>query len=224
VHHDSKDTNVTELILPVTRRKPRGQGPARRGEILAAAKRLFLREGIQHATMRRIAADVGVSSTALYVYFPDKLAILQAIGEAMFEALLVAYAESQLADQPPLARFRAGLRAYIDLALSRPDEYRLTFAAKSTPVCHHIEAATTSFGMLQRNVADLVESGIFIRAEPMVIAEALWAWLHGVVMLMLDQPDHICSPADQLIDTVLDAAINGFRAHEASRQPLTYRC
>ncbi len=79
-----------ESIHTARTRKPRGQGASRRGEILASAKRLFLQDGIQHATMRRIAADVGVSSTALYVYFPDKTAILDAIAEGMFEALLAA--------------------------------------------------------------------------------------------------------------------------------------
>src|SRR5271166_4928450 len=53
--------------IPVTRaRKPRGQGATRRGEILAAAKSLFLEEGFERTTMRRIAAVVGISSTALY--------------------------------------------------------------------------------------------------------------------------------------------------------------
>ena len=79
-----------ESIHTARTRKPRGQGASRRGEILASAKRLFLQDGIQHATIRRIAADVGVSSTALYVYFPDKTAILDAIAEGMFEALLAA--------------------------------------------------------------------------------------------------------------------------------------
>jgi hypothetical protein len=51
-------------------RKPRGQGASRRGEILDAAKRLFLTEGFERATIRKIAEAVGVSSGTLYLYFP----------------------------------------------------------------------------------------------------------------------------------------------------------
>jgi AcrR family transcriptional regulator len=192
-------------------RKKRGEGAARRGEILAAAKRLFLAEGVEHATMRRIAADVGVSSTALYVYFPDKTAILDAICEAMFEALLVSHAASQSTGKPPLARFRDGLLAYVDLALSRPDEYRLTFTAKSHNACKSIASAEKSFEMLVRGAAELIEAGLFRKEEPLVVAEALWACMHGAVMLLLNQPEHIETEPRRLIDTVIDTMMRGFQ-------------
>ncbi len=197
---------------PARTRKPRGQGPSRRGEILDAAKRLFLQDGIQHATMRRIAADVGVSSTALYVYFPDKVAILDAIAEAMFEALLVAFARSQETDQPPLLRLRDGLRAYVDLALSRPDEYRLTFDATAPGACGDSEAADKSFSLLQRLVSELMDAGQFAPGDPLAVAEALWACVHGVVMLLLNQPMYVETAPQSLIDTVLAAAIKGFQS------------
>ncbi len=202
-----------DAIAPPPRtRKPRGQGASRRGEILAAAKRLFLQDGIPHATMRRIAADVGVSSTALYVYFPDKTAILDAIAEGMFEALLAAYAASQDPALPPLVRFRAGLMAYVELALARPDEYRLTFDAKANPACNTIEAADKSFRMLRDNVAGMMEAGLFRAGNPQAVAEALWACGHGVVMLLLNQSGHIETAPQVLVDTVVDAAIRGFLA------------
>jgi AcrR family transcriptional regulator len=191
-------------------RKKRGEGTLRRAEILASAKRLFLQDGIEHATMRRIAADVGVSSTALYVYFPDKTAILDAISEAMFESLLASHAASQQSDKPPLARFRDGLMAYVGLALSRPDEYRLTFAAKSRGSCKEIEAADKSFNLLVRNVAELMHAGLFRPEEPVAAAEALWACMHGVVMLVLNQAEFMETPPQRLIDLVVDAAIRGF--------------
>lgn len=197
--------------FPVRTRKPRGQGASRRGEILASAKRLFLQDGIQHATMRRIAADVGVSSTALYVYFPDKTAILDAIAEGMFEALLAAYTTSQDLALPPLARLRAGLRAYIDLAMARPDEYRLTFDVKPESACGKGEAGRKSFDIVHSHVADLMHAGVFRRDDPLAVAESLWACLHGVAMLLLNQPEHVETAPQRLIDTVIDAAIRGFQ-------------
>ena len=201
---------MVALLTPARTRKPRGQGASRRGEILAAAKRLFLQDGIEHATMRRIAAELGVSSTALYVYFPDKTAILDAIAEAMFEALLVAYAESQDPGLPRLARFRAGLMAYVDLALSRPDEYRLTFDAKSPSACSTVEAADKSFDMLRANVADMMGAGVFRPGNALEVAEALWACLHGVVMLLLNQSEHVETEPRRLVDIVVDSAVRGF--------------
>ena len=42
-------------------RKPKGEGHARRGEILAAAERIFVERGYEGATIRKIAEEVGLS-------------------------------------------------------------------------------------------------------------------------------------------------------------------
>src|ERR1700688_3466877 len=125
-----------DIVLPTkSERKPRGQGASRRGEILDAAKRLFLTEGIERATIPKIAASVGVSSAALYLYFPDKDAILRAIAESTFDTLLARLEESQRQADSDLERFRAGLRAYVAFGLAQPDEYRLTSLAKMMASC-----------------------------------------------------------------------------------------
>lgn len=202
-------------------RKPRGHGASRRGEILDAAKHLFLTDGFEHATIRKIAATVGVSSGALYLYFPDKDAILRAIAEDTFEALLRTLEQACETVDDPLARLRAGMRAYVAFGLARPDEYRLTFLSKMigacgpgrpAQACSEIEAADRSFGVLLGEVRNLVSAGIFRPVEPMAAAEALWACMHGVTALLLDHGDHVDTDPERLIDTVLDIGIAGLRA------------
>ena len=199
---------MSEPPAPPRTRKPRGQGPLRRAEILAAAKTLFLQHGVEHATMRRIAAAVGVSSTALYVYFPDKTAILTGIAEGLFEELLVVHAKATDPAKLPLQRLRDGLQAYVDLAFARADEYRLTFGSNA---CNEIAAADQSFEKLVINVSELIDAGLFAPANPMVVSEAIWSCVHGVVMILLNQSDHIATDPALLVHTVLTAAIQGFR-------------
>jgi AcrR family transcriptional regulator len=55
-----------------------------RGDVLACALGLAEREGLEQVTMRRLAGELGVSPNALYTYFPDKTAIL----DALFDAVL----------------------------------------------------------------------------------------------------------------------------------------
>ncbi len=71
-------------------RKPKGEGHARRGEILAAAERIFVDHGYEGATIRKIADAVGLSSTALYMHFADKGEILQEICREAFGQLILA--------------------------------------------------------------------------------------------------------------------------------------
>ncbi len=209
---------MNAILDPPSTRKPRGQGPSRRGEILDAAKRLFLTEGFEHATIRKIAAAVGVSAPTLYLYFPDKDAILKAIAESTFERLLERLEASQRAAGSDLDRLRAGLSAYVGFGLAHPDEYRLTFLAKmmgpSGPgrpaaVCEEVEAADRSFEILVRGIAVLMETGVFKPADPMLTAEAVWASIHGLTALLLDQCDHLESEPEALIARVLEILLAG---------------
>ena len=196
-------------------RKPRGQGASRRGEILSAATRIFLEEGIAHATMRRIAAAVGFSTTAFYVYFPDKDAMLRAIAEATFAELLAVLETSQRDGAALPDRFRAGLQAYIDFGLSRPDAYRVTFlppASRSQPdPCETIQAADHSFAILQRGIDDMMAAGLFRPGPSEPAAEAIWACLHGITVMLLDQAEHLKTPHEQLTQQVLDMIITSLK-------------
>jgi AcrR family transcriptional regulator len=194
-------------------RKPRGQGASRRGEILEAAKRLFIEEGFANATMRRIAGEVGVSPTALYLHFADKEAILQAIADDYFSELLVKLQETRALEGPPLTRLRAGLRAYLEFGLERVDEYRLTFQSRviraATPICAENDVAEMSFQVLEHTVEDLVAAGVFRAGDTVTIAETIWCCLHGLTSALIDLTDRVATPHDALIESVIDTVVTG---------------
>jgi AcrR family transcriptional regulator len=48
-------------------------------EVVAAARRIAAQQGVESVTMRRLANALGVMPNALYTYFPDKAAILDAV-------------------------------------------------------------------------------------------------------------------------------------------------
>ena len=198
---------MDQVTLSARIRKPRGQGASRRGEILDAAKHLFAEEGVAHVTMRRIGAAVGVSPTALYMHFADKDALLAAIAQDTFAELLERLEQSQTTGQTPLAGLRAGLRAYIAFGLARPDEYRLTFMSRlfqrGDRNCA-VEIADRSFAILEDKVIKLVHDGVFRPGAPPILAEAIWAMLHGTTSLLLDHPGNIQAEPEALIEATLD--------------------
>jgi AcrR family transcriptional regulator len=53
----------------------------RRGEILAAAQRCFVRSGFHQTSMQEICTEAGMSAGNLYRYFPSKEAIIAGIAE-----------------------------------------------------------------------------------------------------------------------------------------------
>src|SRR5580658_2687823 len=72
-------------------RLPReNESPARRGpkpahtpaQIARAAIRIAGKEGLESVTMQRVAKDMGLTTMALYRYFPDKAELIAAMIEA----------------------------------------------------------------------------------------------------------------------------------------------
>lgn len=99
---------MSDTTPPATRsaRKPKGEGHSRRAEILEAAERIFVEHGYEGATIRKIADEVGLSSTALYMHFADKGEILLQICRDAFDMLLASVRELAALDAPPEARLR----------------------------------------------------------------------------------------------------------------------
>ena len=110
-------------------RKAKGDGYLRRAEILEAAERIFVAEGYEGATIRRIADEVGVSSTALYMHFQDKDCILLEICERTLRLLLERNADIAAKPLDPVVRVRMMLEAYMRWGLEHPNAYQLVYSA-----------------------------------------------------------------------------------------------
>lgn len=119
--------------VTATGRKRRGEGHTRREEILHAAKELFLEQGYDLTTIRRIADRVGISAPALYLYFKDKEALMLALCDQTFGHLIEAISEIEKTVAEPLERVRRFGEAYASFGLTHPDEYRLIFMGTNMP-------------------------------------------------------------------------------------------
>lgn len=94
--------------------------------IRAEASRLFARHGFAAVSMRQIAAAVGVQAGALYLYTPDKEALLFDLLKAHMDELLAAWAEEP---QGPgaLARLESFVRFHIRHNLPRAEAVFLSY-------------------------------------------------------------------------------------------------
>ena len=59
------------------------QAESAREAILAAAARVFLRDGFQRATMRGIAREAGYTASSLYTYFESKEQLFRSLRESL---------------------------------------------------------------------------------------------------------------------------------------------
>jgi len=105
------------------------QGPAKaertRAAILAAAERLFARQGYAATRLEDVADAVGVKRAALFYHFRDKQALYDAVIEEAFSGL-VARIEAALAAGGPVGpRAEAAVEEWVDAVEQRPALARL---------------------------------------------------------------------------------------------------
>ena len=72
------------MAVPSKRRRPGPRRALTEDEILDAAMQLLDEGGANGASVRGIAAKVGVAPNAVYTYFPDKAAVIRALVERLF--------------------------------------------------------------------------------------------------------------------------------------------
>lgn len=201
------------VLNPRTRRKPKGEGHARRAEILAAAERIFVEHGYEGATIRKIADEVGLSSTALYMHFAEKGEILHEICRQAFAALLELNRAVVSEPGGPEQRLRRMLRAYIDFGFDNPNAYRLIYMTRPVELRHGALSAAQELGAsLYRSFEEVVEDAEadgLLRGDARTTAQALWAGCHGVVSLMITKPYFDWVDREALVGALLDGLFAG---------------
>ena len=204
-------------------RKRRGEGYTRRDEILVAAKELFLRDGFEATTIRRIADAVGVSAPALYLYFRDKDAIMLALCDQTFRSLIEVMEGMEQQELTPIERLRSCGAAYIHFALEHPREYWLTFMSGNTPEAvkrrgHKPETldpeapgsqGAIAFAKLMAIFREIENSGLLLNYPVDTAAELVWMSLHGLVAALINNPEFNWTKRDVLIAGMLDMAVRG---------------
>ena len=206
LHGDSPPT-------PRSARKPKGEGHARRAEILTAAERIFVEHGYEGATIRKIADEVGLSSTALYMHFADKSEMLHEICRGAFEALIASHQQILVEDEPPEIRLRRMIEVYIKFGFENPNAYRLTYLTRPVEAREGAQTVAQETGSeLFRAFVAVVEEAVAVgrmRGDPVTIAQVIWASGHGIVSLRITKPYFEWADRDDLTRTMLDALFAG---------------
>jgi len=211
------------FTVSLEHKKARGQGFERRDEILAAAKTLFLQEGVESVSTRKLAQLVGLSQTGIYVYFKSKQAILAALIDAAFNKLGTALAAIEGRSKGALQYLDLALPVYIRWGLDNPDEYRLAFMVRDPASSAHPNSTgdpseksfegVKVFAGLEKQILAGVAAGELnsLEGDPRAIAQCVWASLHGLVSLLIAFPIFDWVARDRLIAAHTRLLLDGLK-------------
>jgi AcrR family transcriptional regulator len=148
--------------------------PARRAQLLDAAREVFVEQGYHAAAMDDIAERAGVSKPVLYQHFPGKLdlylALLDEHADELVEAVRVAL-ESTTDNK---ARVAATMAAYFGFIDDDHGAFRLVFESDLTSepaVSERVDRTTQACAQLVSAV--IAEDAGLSRDESMLLAVAL---------------------------------------------------
>lgn len=159
-------------------------------KIIDCARDIYLEQGYNSFSMRKVANCVGISATAIYRHFPDKESLLFDILLTGFR-LFAIYLKRSETEVSPLNRLLKSSNEYMRFALENPAYYEIMFMTsdqmtglknlnqqgaeemRATYLYHHQLVVNCKFGDKKRdmNIDQL--------------SAAIWAFGHGLVSLFL---------------------------------------
>ncbi len=191
-----------------------------RDKILDAARQLFISEGYDGVSMRRVAEMIEYSPTAIYVHFADKEELFRELCHEDYARLAEVF-QSSVISTDPLQRLRQIGAIYIDFGIRNPNHYKFMFM---TPHPGHEpddvdremmgNPEMDAYAFLKWAVQQAVAAGV-LREELQdvdLISQTLWASVHGVISLEIAKgADHWVEwrPIHDRAEMMLDATLRG---------------
>lgn len=195
--------------------RPKLHDDVLRIRLLDTAGALLTTEGPNALSLRRLAAEAGTSTSAVYALFGGKPGILRALFVEAFTRF-AAHLDAVTPSDDPLADLVALGHAYRVSALANPHLYAVMFGTPVPgfePTPEDYSHAEATFATLLDAVRRAGAAKLLVDAEPDVIATGLWANVHGLVSLELRgalKPGAV--PVGELFGTALRANLDGWRA------------
>ena len=203
--------------MGVKERQERERDEARR-TILDAARELFVAEGYQNVSIRKVAEKAEYSPASLYGYFPSKDDLFFALAEEGFRKLFeFTNAELVARSDDPIEALRDGFLRYYRFSRQHREYFELMFVDRTVP---SIARDWQRFAFVNEMIDEIcttvrraVDAGQFPPStDPHAAFHVLWGAVHGPAVLALCAR---CAPdedPDLLVEDTLEVALAGLRA------------
>ena len=191
-----------------------------RDKILDAARELFVTEGYDGVSMRRVAEKIEYSPTAIYVYFADKQELFHELCQQDYARLAEVFQSSAMSSDP-IERLQQIGSTYIEFGVRYPNHYKFMFMTPHPPhepdkedreIMGNPEVDAYAFlkwAVQQAIDADRLREEL---QDAELISQTLWAAVHGVIALHIAKgtdPWVEWRPLQQRAQLMLDVTLRG---------------
>ncbi len=189
-----------------------------KAEILEAALALFVQEGYNQFSMRKLASRIEHSPTTIYLYFRDRDDLLLHICENFYANLLQEQLQGMTADAPPEQLLRQAFLSYVSYSLKHPELYKVVFF--SNPQLYgrpedYLSRDTMSLKCWKQFcelVDNCIKSGYFRPLDCYTLSTVMWIAMHGLVTSTIFTKDFPLPDPAIMTEMMLDGVFSGYRA------------
>jgi AcrR family transcriptional regulator len=213
--------------MGIRERQERDREAVRRA-ILDAARELFMAEGYQNISIRKIAERIEYSPAAIYSYFTSKDDLFFALAEEGFRLLGDPGADehrAHLQALEPLERIRAVFWHLYEFSREQPQYFALMFVDRTVPRISREYERFAFARQMKLHIVELIEAAIAAGAlprtlDPYAAFRTLSAGMFGVAVMRLSERLAQGEDADIIAANVLEATIAGLKSG-AAQKPIT---
>lgn len=156
--------------------------------IVQAAREMFLEEGYEKVSIRKVAERIAYSPGTIYNYFKNKDELFHVVHEIGFQELFRRL-EALHTIANPMDRLQQMGQVYWEFALEHPDDYDLMFIIRAPMNAEENEkewlCGFRTFDVLKKTVMDCQEQGHFQHYDPNALCFTIWSTVHGMVTLFI---------------------------------------
>lgn len=187
-----------------------------RREILDAARELFIHEGYEKFSMRRLAEKIDYSATTIYLYFRNKDDLLFAICEEFFGHFSTQLNHIRAVSQDPVETLRQAFFYFMNFGLKNPNQYKLIFFTKSVygtreELVEKESMARNTYFVFKEIVQDCINAGKLREIEVDVIVDTLTIASHGVIAKNIYCESFLKDRSDIVAHTLVDVLLRGLQ-------------
>ena len=201
--------------MGIKERQERDREAVRRA-ILDAARELFVAEGYQNVSIRKVAERIEYSPAAIYGYFASKDDLFFALAEEGFRLLSAPAGFSQNEQLDPIQRIRSIFWRFYEFSREHPQYFWLMFVDRSVPrICREYERSPF-VRQLRHDLIAQVQRAIDAKSLPPSVDASvafllLVTGITGVALMRLSDrgPTAI---ADELAHDIINVLIAGLQA------------
>ncbi len=187
-----------------------------RREILDAARELFINDGYEKFSMRRLAEKIEYSATTIYLYFRNKDDLLFAICEEFFGHFSAQLNHIRAVSQDPVGTLRQAFLYLMNFGLKNPNQYKLIFFTKSVygtreELVEKESMARNTYFVFKEIVQDCITAGELREIDADVIVDTLTIASHGVITKKIYCENFQKDRSDIVAHTLVDVLLRGLQ-------------